>query len=172
MTRYDVRPVEPADAEALGAAHIQIWQQVYAGLMPADYLRGLSVERSVERWRDILARTASDPVPGRSTWVALADDAVVGFCTAGPTRDEPPDPPHELWVINVQAEHHGTGVAKRLLAATFEAAGIEDATPISLWVLRGNERAMAFYRRLGFAPDGQTKLHPATGAVEERWVRF
>ncbi|GAA4345649.1 GNAT family N-acetyltransferase [Angustibacter luteus] len=167
MTRYDVRPAEPADAEVLGAIHILIWQQAYAGLMPAEYLAGLSVPGSIERWHASLATTR----PGRATYVGTADGAVVGFCTAGPTRDDPADPAHELWVLNVLAEHHGSGLATRLLEATFGAVGIDGTTPVSLWVLRGNERAAAFYRRLGFAPTEVTKAHPATGVLEERWVR-
>ena len=167
MTRYDVRPAEPADADVLGAAHVRIWQQAYAGLMPAEHLDGLSVPGSVGRWRDSLARTARD----RATYVGTADGAVVGFCTAGATRDDPPVPAHELWVLNVLAEHHGSGLATQLLEATFAAVGIDETTPVSLWVLRGNERAMAFYRRRGFAATGATKPHPATGVLEERWIR-
>jgi RimJ/RimL family protein N-acetyltransferase len=38
-------------------------------------------------------------------------------------------------------------------------------------VLRGNERAHAFYRRNGFVPDGATKEHPPATVPVERWVR-
>jgi ribosomal protein S18 acetylase RimI-like enzyme len=166
-TVYTVRPLQPADAEALGSAHIAIWREAYAGLMPADYLAGLSVERSVLRWRTV----AAEPAPGTATVVGLADGEVVGFSTAGPSRDEPADPACELWVVNVLAAHHGTGLALRLVEAAFEGAGIGPHDAVSLWVARGNDRACAFYRRLGFAPDGRTKAHEPTGAVEERWVR-
>ena len=167
MSEYTVRPLQLGDAEALGAVHITIWREAYAGLMPPSYLRGLSVERSVLRWRTV----AVEPAAGTATVVGLADGEVVGFSTAGPTRDEPADPASELWVVNVLAAHHGSGLARRLVAAAFDGAGIGADDAVSLWVARGNDRACAFYRRLGFAPDGRTKAHEPTGTVEERWVR-
>jgi ribosomal protein S18 acetylase RimI-like enzyme len=45
--------------------------------------------------------------------------------------------------------------------------------PVSLWVLEGNERAVRFYRRHGFVPDGATKPEVIGDAdvVELRLVR-
>lgn len=68
-------------------------------------------------------------------------------------------------MLNVLAAHHGTGLADLLLA---ELVGERAAY---LWVLDGNARAQAFYRRHGFAVDGATKPHPPTGTTELRMVR-
>jgi ribosomal protein S18 acetylase RimI-like enzyme len=65
----------------------------------------------------------------------------------------------------VLARGHGTGVADALL----ERAIGERAA--SLWVADGNGRAMAFYRRHGFADEGGRKLEPATGITEIRMSR-
>jgi GNAT superfamily N-acetyltransferase len=165
VTRYDVRPIEAGDADALGVAHIAIWRETYADLMPADFLASLSADRSAQRFR----ASVDEPDPGTVQLVGTADGVPVGFAMAGPTRDDPPDPPHELYVVNVLAEHHGTGLGERLLTgALTPTAG---AGPVSLWVVRGNARARSFYARLGFTPDGRTKPHPGTGVIEERWVR-
>ena len=59
----------------------------------------------------------------------------------------------------------GTGLAARLLQ---EALGERAAY---LWVLEGNERAVAFYRRHGFAFDGGRQPYESTGATELRMVR-
>jgi GNAT superfamily N-acetyltransferase len=164
VTAYVVRPVERGDAEAFGRVHVQVWRETYAELMPADFLAGLSADRSSAA---LLERLGS----GQQgvTLVATADGELVGFASAGPSRDDPPEPAHELYAINLLAAHHGTGLADRLLDATLAAAAITG--PVSLWVARGNARACAFYRRRGFAPDGRTKAHAGTGAVEDRWVR-
>lgn len=42
--------------------------------------------------------------------------------------------------------------------------------PAFLWVLDGNQRAIAFYRRHGFELDGVTKMDPVAG-LELRMVR-
>ena len=72
-------------------------------------------------------------------------------------------------MVNVLAVHHGSGLGQQLLTQALAATA--STGPASLWVLRGNDRARAFYARNGFAPDGLTKVHERSGAVEERWVR-
>jgi GNAT superfamily N-acetyltransferase len=148
--------------------HVQVWREAYAGLMPADYLAALSIESFTDRWRELL-RGEADGTQQRRTFVLTADGEPVGIATAGPSRDEPAEPASELYAINVLAAHHGSGHSRQLFEAAVDA--VAPGAALSLWVLRGNERAMSFYRRLGFAPDGRTKEHPGTGVLEERWVR-
>jgi GNAT superfamily N-acetyltransferase len=149
------------DADEAGAVHTLIWQEAYAGLMPAEYLSGLDPARSAERHR---ARIL-DPRPGVDEWLARDELGIVGLTSSGPGRDPEPPVPQELYAINVLRRAHGTGLADELLA---RAVGDR---PAYLWVLDGNERAMAFYRRHGFADDGGRKPEPATGIVEIRMVR-
>jgi GNAT superfamily N-acetyltransferase len=165
---YAIRAARPADAGLLAPVHVQVWREAYSQLMPADYLDGLSVEAFAERWQTLLAGEA-DGTLARRTFVLTADDEPVGIATAGASRDDPPEPAFELYAINVLAAHHGSGQSRALFEATV--AAVAPGEPLSLWVLHGNDRAMAFYRGLGFAPDGLTKAHPGTGVLEERWVR-
>jgi ribosomal protein S18 acetylase RimI-like enzyme len=48
----------------------------------------------------------------------------------------------------VLQSHQGLGLGRKLLEAA-----LGDG-PASLWVAAQNERAIAFYRRFGFQPDG------------------
>ncbi len=168
MPAYDVRAARPADADRLAAVHVRVWQQAYVGLMPAEYLAGLSTEAFAARWRTSLQDEA-DGTRGRRTAVLTADGEPVGFATVGPSRDDPPDPADELYAIYLLVEHRGGGRADALLTAATGAAAAGPA--LSLWVLRGNERAHAFYRRNGFVPDGTAKEHPPGLVPAERWVR-
>ena len=93
------------------------------------------------------------------------DDEIVGIASAGPTRDDDARTPWEVYAINVLAAHHGTGVADQLITAVIA------QRPVTLWVLRDNARARAFYRRHGFGVEGATKIHDGTGAPEIRMVR-
>lgn len=72
-------------------------------------------------------------------------------------------PTQELMALYVRAEAYGTGVGHRLFEAALGAA------PAYLWVLGGNERAVAFYRRQGFRLDGATKADEV--GTELRMVR-
>jgi GNAT superfamily N-acetyltransferase len=165
VTTYDVRPAGPDDLVRLSEVHVQVWHEAYAGVMPHEYLAGLDPARMVEVWR---ARLAA-PLPGSVLLVGTADGRLVGMAAAGPSRDDPPDPPVELYAINVLAAHHGTGLASRLFETALDAAAGDG--PVSLWVLEVNARARAFYARYGFVPDGSSKPHPPTGVREVRLVR-
>jgi ribosomal protein S18 acetylase RimI-like enzyme len=158
---WSIASIAVADADEVGRVHARVWQEAYAGLMPADYLAGLDPAAFADGWR----RRLADPVPGVRTWVARDEDGVVGIATSGPSRDDDPPTDHELYAINVLARGHGTGVADALLA---QAIGDRAA---SLWVVDGNARAIGFYRRHGFADDGGRKPEPATGVTEIRMSR-
>jgi len=157
-----VRPGRVGDADALGRVHTQVWHEAYASLMPAAFLGGLDAGQSAERWRLRLEVDEPDSVVVVAN---LPDGELVGFATAGLTRDDDGPTAWELYSINVLAAHHGTGVADDLLVAA-----VGDR-PASLWVLTGNHRAQSFYSRYQFAPDGSTKVHEATGAAEIRLTR-
>jgi ribosomal protein S18 acetylase RimI-like enzyme len=159
---YAVRSPRVEDAEELGRLHVKVWREAYADDMPAEYLAGLDPVKSAERWK---LRFEVDEPDGIVVVATGSGDEIVGFASAGPTRDEDAPTEWELYAVNVVAEHHGTGVADRLLTAVL---GERSAT---LWVIVDNGRAEAFYRRHGFTIEGATKLHDGTGTSEMRMVR-
>ena len=59
----------------------------------------------------------------------------------------------------VHPDHHGTGVAARLMAATLETAEATGAAGIWLGVSEENDRANAFYARHGFELVGKKRFH-------------
>ena len=158
---WTIEPIRLQDAEEVGVVHIRIWQEAYAGLMPADYLAALDPALAGERRRERIRH----PVPGVAEWVARDDDGIVGMAASGRPRDDDAPTPLELYMINVLRRAHGTGLADDLMA---RAVGDR---PAYLWVLEGNERAISFYRRHGFVDEGARKPEPDTGVVEIRMAR-
>lgn len=148
------------DLDEMGRMHVQVWQEAYADLMPADYLAGLDPTAAPRRWRKRFGSR-----PGVSWWIARDDEGIAGMATSGPPRDDDAPAPFELYAINVLRRAHGTGLADDLMART-----IGDASAY-LWVVEGNDRAIAFYRRHGFSDEGGRKPEPDTGVVEIRMVR-
>ena len=74
------------------------------------------------------------------------------MASGGPTRDaDRPRSEPELYALYVLASHYGTGVAAALLDA---AIGTGTA---SVWVLSDNARAIAFYAKHRFIPDGTSR---------------
>ncbi|WP_374970056.1 GNAT family N-acetyltransferase [Terrabacter sp. BE26] len=160
---WRLRPPTVEDCDELGRVHMAVWRDAYAGIMPADYLAGLSEERSAASWRNQMS-TAAD-AGSRTLLVVDPEDRLAGFGSAGPCRDDDAPAGWELYVVNLLPSARGTGVADRLLD---ELLGDRDAT---LWVVEANARARAFYTRRGFVDEGGRSAHPATGTPEIRMVR-
>lgn len=63
----------------------------------------------------------------------------------------------------VRPEHRGKGIATALLRHVVEAARAEGVTRLSLLTDRGNKRAQALYRKLGFAASTMTPMRLQLG---------
>ena len=101
-----IRDATVDDADAVALVHVRGWQWGYRGLLPSEYLNGLSAERRAEQWRSWLLE------PGATrTRVAEGDDgACVGFAVSGPSRDPSADgDTGEVYAIYVEEDAAGTG---------------------------------------------------------------
>lgn len=149
-----IRPLGSHETEAALRMKNQGWRQAYRGKLSDDILDRLddSIEDIAEAWRQGFDESGSVPL------VAVDDDgAIVGIAAGGEARGEDAPTDLELFMIYVLEEHYGTGLGKALTDAA-----IGDAAAC-VWVLDGNERAIAFYRKLGFEADG------AREQLSERW---
>jgi ribosomal protein S18 acetylase RimI-like enzyme len=159
---YAVRSPRVDEADEVGRVHTQVWREAYAETMPARFLEGLDPVKAADRWR---LRLEMDEPDGIMVVATGPDGEIVGIASAGPTRDADAPTDWELYSINVLAAHQGSGVADQLIAATVA------ERPATLWVLRDNPRADAFYRRHGFSVEGASKIHEGSGATEIRMIR-
>lgn len=145
----EFRHPSPADSEPLARMHYASWRDAYASFLPAGFWSEATERRWVSDWTAKLQSTA----PGSTTWIALRDGEILGFTTAGPARPNPtaggPVRDRELWSIYVRAGEYGSGLAGRLLDMA-----LPRQAPAELWAFEANERALRFYARHGFQPDG------------------
>ena len=146
-----VRRAVAGDIEQLAQVHIRCWRETYRGLLSDAFLASVDPAGRLALWRHLLDR----PDPAEA-WVAYDGGTVVGFAgrrrLPAPGSPEGHQPPasgdQELWGLYLLASHQGRGLGRQLLAA---ALGTDAA---SLWVAAGNSKAIGFYRRFGFEPDG------------------
>ena len=79
---WTIGPLVPADCDELGQVHMDVWRDAYAGVMPADYLAGLSSERSAARWRERPIRRVggwtATTIVGRLSWIRRARRLFMG----------------------------------------------------------------------------------------------
>ena len=151
-----IRPATSDDLAAVGRVHSLSRNAAYAGLLPADALARVTPARQEAVWRERLA-----DAPERSALlVATHDGEVVGF-----TQGEDRDGVGHLNAIHLLPERHGGGAGQALHDALLERFAAWGCTSATLYVVRGNERAQAFYRRNGWTHDGTTSSHEVGGVV-------
>ena len=68
-----------------------------------------------------------------------------------------------MWV---RPQARGTGVADRLAAAVLARAKAAGAAQVTLWAAISNDRARAFYQRMGFVPTGRRQMYPRAGTTD------
>lgn len=163
-----VRDAVASDAESIARVHVDAWRETYSSVLADHHFSEEQFDRRKHFWAAYLSLS---PRPGRVV-VAERGDALVGFANSGEARG--PDAEHgfpparslHLFSIYVLAAAHGSGLGQAMLDAVL---GDE---PAQLWVLRGNHRAIAFYRRNRFAADGIEFIDAAEPSLlEQRMVR-
>ena len=119
-----LRPASAGDADALAALEAELF--------------------GVDAWsRDLVLSELEGS--GRSAWVAVASDLVVGYAVTL-RRDEVVD----LQRIAVRASYRRSGVATALLDAALDRARRDGADRMLLEVSAANTGALAFYAAHGF----------------------
>jgi len=149
-----IRPFETADLPAVATLHAVSRRHAYAGLLPADALARVTPEAMLAEWESLLAKN-----PARRLIVADESGDLVGFCMTTLRPDTA-----ELNAIHVHPDHHGSGTATALHDEILEIMRTDGCGSAYLWVLEGNERAQAFYRRNGWTFDGTRDSHTIGGA--------
>jgi len=155
-----VRRAILSDARGIATTHVAAWRVAYRGIVPDAYLDALSIDRRESVWTKILAKDTT------AVWVAVVADAIVGWISVAGSRDPDASPrTAELWAIYVDPAHWRAGVGRALWACAASHLASSGHADVTLWVLKNNERALAFYRSEGFAiDDGIEKLVELGGA--------
>jgi ribosomal protein S18 acetylase RimI-like enzyme len=146
-----VRAATLADARAIAEVHVASWRAGYRGLVPEAVLAALSVDQRETQWETILQ-------DGRTT--VLVTDDIAGFVAFEPDT-------REIRALYVDPARFRTGVGSALLDAAHDALRDD----VALWVLDGNENALAFYRRHDYELDGARAAHDSTGVEQLRMTR-
>lgn len=155
----EIRAAAVDDAHGIAVVHVASWQSAYRGLMPDEVLDGLSVEQREGGWR----RTIGELGGNDRTIVAVRGGEIVGWASFGPGRDEGASERGELWALYAHPKAFSTGVGHALISVAESALRERGFGSAYLWVLRGNDRAAAFYERHGWIEDGAVRLDERRG---------
>ena len=134
-----LRPATTDDVAAVTAIFHQGWHDVHPGRVPD----GLTERRTPEAFHDRVSARIADT---DETTVAEVDGVVAGFVMV---NDE-----GEAEQVYVERAYRGTTVATLLLTEAERQIAAAGHDVAFLVVVRGNDRAQAFYARQGWTDEG------------------
>jgi ribosomal protein S18 acetylase RimI-like enzyme len=165
-----LRRATEKDATAIAEVHVETWRWAYRDILPAAFLDRLDRNRREEFWRREIETLPRE----RRPWIAEVVARVVGFVSAGPSRDEDADlQTGEIYAIYVRRECWDRGIGRHLLDHAVRDVWAWEYRVATLWVLAANARARDFYERSGWSLDGaeRTERIGDTDVVEVRYRR-
>lgn len=133
-----IRPARLTDALAIGAVHVAVWRNAYAGVLPDAYLARLSAGRQGASYQ-------AGMMAGRSAIVAESGRRIVGFATMGGRMRGLAD--GEIDTLYVDDDHRDQGIGRRLMQASAKRLAAAGCRSAFLWVLHDNPSRW-FYERL------------------------
>ena len=159
-----IRRARLPDAAAMAIVHVESWRAAYVGLVPAVVLNELSVQARAASWTRILG---DGEARGSRSWVAVLEGRVVGFISAGPTRDADDHRGQvgEVYAIYLVPTAWGRGVGGELLRMAEDDLSERGYRAATIWVLAGNTRARRFYAQCGYEADGGAQKESIGPAV-------
>lgn len=144
---------------------LQAWRQAYSAHRDESFFafHQEQLDGQIAWWERGLASGAEFVI------AETAQGKIIGIAGGTPTIAEDADAgvEIELGMLYVLEDYYGSGLGKHLLDTVL---GSRDAL---LWVLEGNKRAIAFYAKHGFVPDGtgEDLIGSWAGLREVRMVR-
>lgn len=158
----EVRPGRQEDWLAMHRVHVDAGAAAWPHILDAATLASLS---SPGRWQ---------PCVGADVLVGCVESEVVGFVSIRASADDDAAPSTgELDGFYTHPSVWGKGVGRALMDAAVLRLRDREFTEATLWTEHRNLRALRFYERAGWAPDGAVRhyAHGVNPITELRYRR-
>ena len=158
----DLREATVNDAAELSRIQVDSWQVFTDIFTPAYMAAHNTFENRFLYWMDLLVRNND------RTYLIQEDGRSVGYVTLSHPRDDDlPPGTVELTSLYLKREEIRKGYGAWVLRRLFTSLKMAGYDRMSLWVLKDNHSAIAFYRHFGFSFDGVEMTLPIHGAILE-----
>jgi ribosomal protein S18 acetylase RimI-like enzyme len=159
------RSAEPRDARVLRDLHVETWIATYQGRLPEPFYQQRLATHRLRDWAE-LVRSQSEL--GGGVLITGAGQYISGLCQYGPTNDDDDDPAEVGHIdrLYIHPLHQRMGLGRSLLTEATRRLDALGMSAVTLWALEADERARAFYERLGWQLDGASNFD---GALDVRY---
>jgi len=160
-TLINIRNARESDAQGIADVHDAAWRDAYRGIIPGRELEKMIARRGPQWWHLAIVR--------KSRLVVLDfDETIGGYASYG--RNRVPSMPYgaEIFELYIAPEFQGLGFGRRLFEAARHDLNDHGYSSVIVWAMADNERAIAFYERLGgrlvreaqerFGPEMRTRV--------------
>jgi GNAT superfamily N-acetyltransferase len=137
-----IRRARTEDAAALSGVFDSAWREAYQGIIPGVALDRMMARRGPRWWLSTIGR-------GRPLVVLDVGEAIAGYTSYGRCRDRSLPAEGEIDELYLAPEYQGIGFGTRLFKCVRNDMTDRGIKRIAVWSLTENERARAFYERLG-----------------------
>jgi ribosomal protein S18 acetylase RimI-like enzyme len=140
-----IREAKLSDASAIARVNVDTWRSTYHGILPEEYLAGLSYSEFDKHWQNIL----TDPEHDRTKLNFVAEEeSIVAFASGGSERTNAPQFQGEIYAIYVLSDSQRRGTGKQLMQQLVQSFLASDWQSVLVWVLAENP-SRKFYDTLG-----------------------
>lgn len=144
----EIVPVTNENAADGGRIIYEAWGETYRGLMPDDILDGRQLDKCIERAHMNMENKALCYVDGEAAGTIVTLTEARDFCTYGDSG--------EIVALYVLKKFQHMGIGKALIQWGIEHLKAIGKTRITLFVLKGNDNAVGFYKHMGFEFTGHS----------------
>lgn len=148
----NIRKASIDDAEKIAYVRSASWRAAYAGIVPDEYLKNISLDTRADKFRADIAGN-----PDMNFFVAELDRNVIGILILSKCRDKDVSNAGEIDGIYLLPEYIGKGYGTDMIRFSVSFLANAGFDSIYLWVLEENNQARKFYQKCGFSADGSKK---------------
>ena len=146
----------PSDLLSIGHVYCEAWKAAYKGIVPDDFLGGLTDENCAPR-----------SIPSKGALVCEENGKIIGVAAFGARRDRTDARSGELYSIYVLPEYWRMGAGRALFEAALNQLRASGCTSLFLWTLTDNARARRFYERMGMTAVDSRRIAIGGRELEE-----
>jgi len=158
-----MRKALPEDAGDYADCVISCWQSAYKGIVPEEYLDGMSENK--DQWVRKYEKSLTNH--GNCDYYCVTlDGKMIGLFTINKNCDD------NFWAIYFLEEFRGKGYGRKAMDFAINKLKRAGDKKICLWVFEENIKAIRFYEKYGFSFDGTTRVVDKYGGVPLVELRY
>ena len=153
-----IRQMLTDDLPSVARFHDVAWIDAYCDLLPKEGLEKITLRHFQQSWKQIIKHD------DRPNLLALEKAMPVGYASYVP-RKKPCR--WELVGIYVDPSSMNKGCGSALFGAVVKAIQEKEANKMIVWVMKDNQRAINFYKKLGMKPSRKSRETKQEGITFE-----